>query len=202
MSSFIIQLLIISVVGLMVQSAPVTATDDHLHKRSTSKSKQQSKTPERNLLCAAFSMKFKNFPNNLTVPAAPETHINIETVMNATFDHFSTLCKNYTIAMSLIYQVQDLLLNTNTTTPELSSDNIQNLSEIITYLQTMATALDDMQFYRNHCRCVRLTAAQYRIMYYVQHPNTTLIQALKGIKEFWKLIDGDYENQDLHCVKS
>ena len=30
-------------------------------------------------------------------------------------------------------------------------------------------------------------------MYYVQHPNTTLIQALKGITEFWKLIDGDYE---------
>ena len=35
MSSFIIQLLIISVVGLMVQSAPVNVTDDHLQKRST-----------------------------------------------------------------------------------------------------------------------------------------------------------------------
>ena len=37
-------------------------------------------------------------------------------------------------------------------------------------------------------------------MYYVQHPNTTLIQALKGITEFWKLIDGDYEDKDLHCL--
>ena len=36
MSSFIIiQLLIISVVGLMVQSAPVSETDDHLQKQST-----------------------------------------------------------------------------------------------------------------------------------------------------------------------
>ena len=37
-------------------------------------------------------------------------------------------------------------------------------------------------------------------MYYVQHSNTTLIQALKGITEFWKLIDGDYEHKDLHCL--
>ena len=63
----------------------------------------------------------------------------------------------------------------------------------------MATALDDLQFHTDHSRCIRLTAAQYRIMYYVQHPNTTLIQALKGITEFWKLIDGDYEHKDLHC---
>ena len=55
----------------------------------------------------------------------------------------------------------------------------------------MATALDDLQFHKDHSRCIlRLTAAQYRIMYHVQHPNTTLIQALKDITEFWKLIDG------------
>ena len=76
---------------------------------------------------------------------------------------------------------------------------IHNLSEILTSLQRMATALDDrLQFHKDHSRCIRLTAAQYRIMYYVQHPNTTLIQALKGITEFWKLIDGDYEHKDLH----
>ena len=28
---------------------------------------------------------------------------------------------------------------------------------------------------------------------------TTLIQALKGITEFWKVIDGNYEHKDLHC---
>ena len=56
--------------------------------------------------------------------------------MNVTFDYFSTLCKNFTIAMSLKYQVQDLLFN-NDTTPELTADN---LSEIQTSLQTMATA--------------------------------------------------------------
>ena len=41
MSSFIIiQLLIISVVGLMVQSTPVSVTDDHLQKRSTNENNQ------------------------------------------------------------------------------------------------------------------------------------------------------------------
>ena len=138
--------------------------------------------------------------SNLTVPAAPEININTKIVMNVTFDHFSTLCKNFTIAMSLKYQVQDLLFNTDTT-PELSKDNIQNLPEILTSLQTIATALGDLQFHKDHNRCIRLTAAQYRIMYYVQHPNTTLIQALKGITEFWKLIDG-IMNIKIYTVKS
>ena len=40
MSSFIIQQLIISVVGLMVQSAPVSVTDDHLQKQSTNENNQ------------------------------------------------------------------------------------------------------------------------------------------------------------------
>ena len=183
----------------MVYSAPVSVTDDNLHKRSTSESKHQSQVPEKRLLCAAVSLKFGKLPKNLTVPAAPQIHISIKTVMNATFDHFSTICKNFTIAMSLTYQVQDLLFNTNTAT-QFNADNVQNLSEILINLQTMATALDDIQFNRNHCRCVRLTTAQYRIMYYLQHRNTTLIQALKGIKEFWKLIDGDYKHTNLHCV--
>ena len=35
--------------------------------------------------------------------------------MNVIFDYFSTLYKNFTIAMSLKYQVQDLLFNNDTT---------------------------------------------------------------------------------------
>ena len=62
----------------------------------------------------------------------------------------------------------------------------------------MATALDDLQFHKDHSRCVRLTAAQYRIMHYVQDPNTTLIQALEDITKFWTLISGDYEHTNLH----
>ena len=198
MSSFIIQLLIISVVGLMVQSAPVSVTDDHLQKRSTSENNQQ--VPENSLFCASLSLhiKMRDFSNDLTVPAAPQINDNIKSVMSITFDHFSSLCKNFTIAMSLTYQVQDLLFNTDTT-PELSSDNIQKLSEILAHLQTMATAFDDIQYNRNHSRCIRLTAAQYRIMYYIQHPNTSLKQALKDIKEFWNSTDGDYKHEGLHC---
>ena len=116
----------------MVQSAPVTVTDDHLHKRSTKKSKR---VLEKRLFCAATSLHFdiKDLSSDLTVLPAPQTNINITTVMNATFDHFSTVCKNFTIAMSLKYQVQDLLFSTDTT-PELITDNIQNLCEILTSL--------------------------------------------------------------------
>ena len=67
----------------------------------------------------------RDFSNDLTVPAAPQINVNIKSVMSATFDHFSSLCKNFTIAMSLTYQVQDLLFNTDTN-PELSSDDIQS----------------------------------------------------------------------------
>ena len=198
MSSFIIQLLIISVVGLMVQSAPVSVTDDHLQKRSTNENNQQ--VPENSLFCAALSLhiKMKDFSTDSTVPAAPQINDNIESVMNETFDHFSSLCKNFTIAMSLTYQVQDLLFNADTT-PELSSDDIQKLSEILALLQTMAISFDDIQYNRDHSRCVRLTEAQYRIMYYIQHPNTSLKQALEDIKEFWNSTDGDYKHENLHC---
>ena len=182
----------------MVQSAPVSVTDDHLQKRSANENNQR--VPENSLFCAALSLhiKMRDFSNDLTVPAAPQINVNIQSVMSATFDDFSSLCKNFTIAMSLTYQVQDLLFNTDTT-PELSSDNIQKLSEVLAHLQTMATAFDDIQYNRDHSRCVRLTAAQYRIMYYIQHPNTSLKQALEGIKESWNSTDGDYKHKDLHC---
>ena len=74
---------------------------------------------------------------------------------------------------------------------------IHNLSEILTSLQRMATALDDLQFHKDHSRCT-YKANSSSIQDNVQHPNTTLIQSLKDITEFWKLIDGDYEHKDLH----
>ena len=198
MSSFVIQLLIISVVALMGQSVPVSITDNRLQKQSTNEINQR--VPENSLFCAAlsFHIKMRDFSSDLTVPATPQINDNIKSVMSTTFDHFSSLCKNFTVAMSLTYQVQDLLFYTDTT-PELSSDDIQKLSDVLALLQTMATAFDDIQYNRNHSRCVRLTAAQYRIMYYIQHPNTSLKQALKDIKEFWNSTDGDYKHEDLHC---
>ena len=59
----------------MVQSAPVSVTDDHLHKRSTNESKR---VLEKSLFCAATSLHFdiKDLPSNLTVPAAPEINIH------------------------------------------------------------------------------------------------------------------------------
>ena len=118
--------------------------------------------------------------------------------MNVTFDHFSTLCKDFTKAMSLKYQVQDLIFNADTT-PELITDNIQTLTKMIIKLQTMATALNDLQFHEDRSRCVRLTAAQYRIMYHVSQLKATLKQALEDITESWVLI-GNYQSTNLHCV--
>ena len=193
MSSFIIQLLIISVVGLMVQSAPVSITDGHLHKRSINES-------EKSLFCAATSLHFDNdiedLLSNLALPAAPQININTKTVINAIFHHFSTLCKDFTKAMSLKYQVQDLLFNADTT-PELTTENIQTLTKMIIKLQTMATALGDLQFHEDRSRCVRLTAAQYRIMYHVSQLKATLKQTLEDITKSWVLI-GNYQSTNLH----
>ena len=76
MSSFIVQLLIISVVGLMVQSAPVSVTDDHLQKRSTKLNDYYQQVPENRLFCAALSLdiKMRDFSSDLTVPAAPQNN--------------------------------------------------------------------------------------------------------------------------------
>ena len=104
--------------------------------------------------------------------------------------------------MSLKHQLQDLLFNTDTT-PELSSDDIQKLSEILAHLQTMATAFDDIQYNRNHSRCVRLTAAQYNIICSVRHPaNTTA--SLNEFANKWHLNEKLYNPMYLmrgvrHC---
>ena len=50
---------------------------------------------------------------------------------------------------------------------EVNSDSIITLSKILTSLQSMAKIFNDMELNENNSRCVQLTPAQYRIMYYV-----------------------------------
>ena len=203
----IVQLLIVLVVGLTVQSSPIKS--EQLQKRQTAAKDttemediqiQLQKRFEKHLYCAAQSIYNTRAERlsvlDLPVPTAPHIDNDTKTFMSATFDLFSALCKNFTIAMCLKNQVQDLLFNTDTT-PELSSDNIQKSFEILTNLQIMVTTFDDMQFSVNHSRCVRLTAAQYRIMYYIQYPSTSLKQALKDLGEDWYRNEKYYNHKDV-----
>ena len=198
--------LIISLLCLMVKSAPVNT--DVLQIRSSDMSEVQ-RVFEKDLYCAATSLRNTagKLRFNLTLPPHPQVDINVNTerIMNATFDHFSKECKNFTIAMILKHQLQDFLFNTDVITPQLSdttelnSDNIQRISTILTNLQTMANIFDDMQFSKHHSSCVRLTPIQYKIMYHVRYSNISLFQSLEDMEE-WALDESYYEYPDVrHC---
>ena len=197
MPSFIIlQLLIISAFGLMVQSADVT-------KRSAVSKKEMNQKLENTLYCAAQSLYHAREDlekAKFILPSLPQADINnnIKTIMNKMFHHFPKLCKNFTKVMILKHQLQDHLFN-NDTAPELNSDNAKKLSTILTGLQTMANTFDDMQFNKYNSRCVKLTPAQYRIMYYARKASP-LLKSLKHDLEGWYRDDSSYEYPEVrHC---
>ena len=190
----------------MVQSAPVN--NNVLHLRSSDISEVQ-RLFEKDLYCAATSLRNTagKLRLKLTLPPYPQIDINVNTekIMNATFDHFSKECRNFTIAMILKHQLQDFLFNTDVITPqisdtiELNSDNIKRVSTILTNLQTMASIFDDMQFSKHHSSCVRLTPIQYKIMYHVRYSDIPLLQSLKDMED-WALDESYYEYPDVrHC---
>ena len=183
----------------MVQSAP--ANNNVLQKRSSNISDDQ-RLFEKYLYRAATSLKNTagKLRLNLTLPPHPQVDINVNTerIMNATFDHFSKECKNFTIAMILKHQLLDFLFNIDAITPQLSdttelnSDNIQKISTILTNLQTMASIFDDMQFSKHHGSCVRLTPIQYKIMYHVRYSNISLLHSLEDMEK-WAFDESYYE---------
>jgi len=71
---------------------------------------------------------------------------------------------------------------------------------ILVYLQTMANILDDIQFNNHNKRCLKLTSAQYKMMYYVlQFTAINLIVTLKEKSEEWVLSGGSQHNT-LDCT--
>ena len=181
----------------MVQSAPV----NDVTKRSTdtTMSNEEMKL-EKNLYCAAQSLynegeELRN--TSYTLPPLPKIDVNNNTKrnMNRMLHHFSSLCKNFTIAMILKHQLQDHIFNS---VPVLNSDNAKKLTTILTSLQTMANIFDVMQFNEDNSRCVGLTPAQYRIMYYVQY-TTPLLESLKQLRG-WYQDSSLYQYPDIrHC---
>ena len=138
MPSFILQLLIISAFGLMVQSAPV----NDVTKRSTDttmsieeKNINQIKL-ENNLYCAAHALYIEGgqlHNTKYTLPPLPKIDVNSNTKinMNRMLHHFSSLCKYFTKAMTLKHQLQEHIFNT---APELNSGNNRKLSTILSNL--------------------------------------------------------------------
>ena len=185
----------------MVQSAPV----NDVTKRSTvtSKMEMNQRKLENNMYCAAQSLYDAGEDlrdKKYTVSPLPKIDVNSNTKrnMNKMLHHFSDLCKYFTKAMTLKHQLQEHLFN-NDSAPQLNSDNHNNISTILTSLQTMANIFDDMQFNKDYSRCVKLTPAQYRIMYYVRY-TAPLLESLKDDLEGWYRDDSLYEYDDeRHC---
>ena len=183
MSSFIIQLLIISIVCLIVQSAPVSVTDNHLHKRQANEQYRLE-----NILFLAAT-KVRNTANSLkstVILNVPTQYAGVNKVdRHPIYDQLTKYCMNFIMTMSLKHHLQDLLLDTNTSS-QLNSDNIGNLSVILTKLQTMANIFDDIQVGKHSSSCVTFTPDEFKTIYkYIEYTNTSLLQAILDMATPW-----------------
>ena len=196
MSSFIIQLLIISVVGLMVQSAPVSVTDDHLQKRQAQCNNQ--KALEKKLFSAVT--KVRNTANDLnkTVSLNVSAHYvgptGVDIDLN--YDKLTKYCMYFIMAMSMKHHLQDLLLDTEVTS-QLTTASIENLSVLLTNLQTMANTLDDLQVNKHDSSCPRFMPSDFKTIYkYIPYTHASLLQAIHDIADFWYRDEDSYECKD------
>ena len=110
MSSFILQLLIISAFGLMAQSAPVN--NDVTKRSAVSKKEMNQRKLENNLYCAAQSLYDAGEDlrdKKYTLSPLPKINVNSNTKrnMNRMLHHFSDLCKYFTKTMTLKHQLQE-----------------------------------------------------------------------------------------------
>ena len=198
MSSFIIQLLIISVVGLMVQSAPVRVTDDHLQKRQAHGNNQ--KALEQKLYCAVT--KVRNTANDLN----KKVTLNVSakyvgaTRESNTDDNLTKYCMHFIMAMSMKHHLQDHLLDTDVTSQRTTA-SIENLSVLLTNLQTMANTLDDLQVNKHDSSCARFEPSDFKTIYkYIPYTHASLLQAIHDIADFWYRDEDSYEyNEARHC---
>ena len=198
MSSFIIQLLIISVVGLMVQSAPVSVTDDHLQKRQAQCNNHQ-KALEVKLFCAVT--KVRNTANDLNKTVTLNVSVKYvgATRENNTDDNLTKYCMHFIMAMSMKHHLQDLLLDTNVISKRTNA-SIEDLSVLLTNLQTMANTLDDLQVNKHDSSCARFEPSNFKTIYkYIPYTHASLLQAIYDIADFWVNDEDSYEcKEDRH----
>ena len=170
MSLFIPQLLIISALGLMVQTAPISLT-----KRST----DTNSVLQKRLYCAARDLQNArgSFPD-----AEPK---NDNSTASTLFNLFSDRCKEFTTVMTLKHKLLVDVFDDNTALS-------QKLSTILTSLETMANIFNDLELNENYRRCVELTPAQYKIMYTARYM-TKILESLGDLKKW-------YPNQSLYTT--
>ena len=200
MYSLILQLLIILAFGSTIQSAPTKAPRDAI----VTKEQNNQRELEKTLYCAAQSLYNAGGQlreRNYTPP--PLSPLNISSSTEAYIDrmfrhHFSHRCKYFTKAMTLKHQLLDHLFKTNTAL-NLNSINIEKLSTILTSLQVMVNVFNDMEFNKHNRRCVKLTPAQYRIIYYAQYTNSLLASLKDSDLEKWYLDSRLYKYQTMQC---
>ena len=173
MSLFISQLLIISALGLMVQSAPINLT-----KRLTANNKAVLKN---RLYCAAKAL-YNARGNSRSVGYNSDD----DSAATKVFKLFSHPCQNFTIAMTLKYQLLDNIFNASTALDLNSKD----FSTILTSLQTMANTFDYLEFHENNRRCLELSPAQYKMMYKAQY-TTEVLESLQDLIKWFR-------NENLH----
>ena len=193
-----IQLVIISLVVFMVQSAPAGQPSKYcesyraeIMEEAKNRSELQQQTVH--LYCVANSLHNIVGRNNDSIQLIqlPRIPIN-KTKLSEIFDHLSYECKSYTKALSLKQQLQEYLFN-QTNTTEASQDIIYS---ILVYLQTMASIWDDIELNKHSRRCVSLTETEYKMMYYVQYDgDDSLFDSLFTSAGRWFNID--YYNQNL-----
>ena len=196
--SLTIQLITISLVVFMAQSAPVCPDDDCESQRTEIMEEAKKRTEFQNqivhLYCVANSLHNTVGRNNASIQPIqlPQIPIN-KTKLSEIFADLSYECKSYTKALSLKQQLQEYLFNQ---TIEVSQNVISPLHSILVYLQTMASIWDDIEFNKHSRRCVSLTETEYKMMYYVQYDDDdSLFNSLFTSAARW--FDKKYYNENL-----
>ena len=182
--SLIIQLLIISVVGFIIQGEECDKIKTEILDEAMKRSELENNTVH--LFCVANSLQDIKLNDTVkeTVKVVPQASIDDDTkkMLNVIFNYFSYQCKNFTIALTLKHLLLEYLFHQTDMT--VISQYIEPLHSILVYLQTMANILDDMELNEHSRKCVRLTAAQYKMMYYVRYGDRPLLKSLIHMEDW------------------
>jgi len=194
-----IQLLIISVIGVTIQGAPVKRNESECDPKIIS-DEAMNKTEKQRAYLYCIANTLQHIDGNISDAAKrivnvppPSTDDDTKMMLNITFNHHSYQCKNFTIALSLKHRLQDYLFHQTKTTA--ISQYYKPLCSILVYLQTMANLLDDIEFDKHNRRCIRLTPTEYKMMYHVIYGDILLLKSLQDMKD-WVT----YKNYEGGCL--
>lgn len=196
----ILQLLIISLIALIAQSHAeleddITCQKKDIFDKAKNYSELQNKTLHlyyavkslHNMAGASSQTLLKNMVKIKEL----FIHNGSKKLLNDSRNHFTSQCKVFTTALSVKHQLQDWLFHQ--TNMIRISQYIKPLYSILVYLQMMINILDDIEFIKSSSRCVRLTADQYKMMYWVIDSEPLLLKMLPVETGNWIAAGDIYE---------